>query len=288
MGFVSCGEFDEASAEQEIHAQNSYERSWLIISNSISDDRLACRLYWQGQTGISMYSVYSKGIESDSWSCVQAIRIFRQPGGDGLNWIVTASYRPYDPRKIEDPFQRPARVQNNREVQQIPCLYDGFGNIIQNSAGRPYDPPIERPVSIQSWTIEQNEIYLPDKMMSDVVNSNSFVLSFRNQTWNCAPRTLYLYCTWRDDYEAPYGVFFSVTYNLQYNPQKWDSVVPDAGYEERRDDGSLNPYYKGEYVSSPRYLDGTGKWLAVGQPPVPQRYRVIPEVPFRMNLRLPR
>ena len=181
---------------------------------------------------------------------------------------------------IENPILRPAVLRYGTITRQVIAEWDKDAlNPIRNSAGVPFDPPIQIEEAHLTFTITRNQASFNRTDIADYVkaiNSTSF-LGF-------AARTVRL-----NDLSAERlnenGVFFwQVTYVFEVNTDGWNPVkILDAGYEENFA-GDLQKVLDrcGNPVTRPSLLDGNGLVLSDPQndPPVFLSYNLYREVDF--------
>jgi len=164
------------------------------------------------------------------------------------------------------PLNRPPVYKVSHEQTTEIVEADKDGNAILNSAGDPYDPPLEDEVSYAVVTVTKNLAVVQFDWLEQFVDSVNSVI------WNGrAVRTCRMMAI---EYEAATenGVtFWRVTFRVKIRPKKWDRKVIDRGFRETVT-GSANKALQdpktGAFSAEPILLDGLGKRLGPGLPPV--------------------
>lgn len=98
-------------------------------------------------------------------------------------WLVTVNYSSAKEME-EDPNSDPPQFQWSTQQFQRPYVKDRDGKAIVNSAGDPYDPPIEGDDSRWTCTMTRNVNAVPTWLLTyiDAVNSDAFVIDGLNVT----------------------------------------------------------------------------------------------------------
>lgn len=180
-------------------------------------------------------------------------------------WKVTLNYS--SERELsEDPTQDPALTEWDGEQYQRPLVVDKDGDIVCNSAGDPFDPPIMRDDSRLISTTVKNMASVPTWIMAyaDAVNSDAFTLDGFSvgvgQAKMQRPRVSKPQI--RNNIQ-----FREVTFVIQYREEGWLSEPLDVGF--RKLDGSARVNItdnNGDFVTAPVPLDGAGDVLADPSP----------------------
>jgi hypothetical protein len=160
---------------------------------------------------------------------------------------------------------------------QRAALSDLNNNLVANSAGQRFDPPLMIDDSRPIVRITRNELYFDPALAiryQDTINSDRF--------FGAEPRTAKLNIG-PVVYQYQNGIqFWRVTYTIEFRFDNWKLKVLDEGYMEKDTDHppDLKPIIvQGEKVPSPYPLDGDGH---KGDPQDPQylEFKVYREVPF--------
>jgi hypothetical protein len=117
------------------------------------------------------------------------------------------------------------------------------------------------------WKVQLNVYPLPDWLLSYSNSVNNAPVQIRNLVY--PRRTLKFKGLSLSDLQEETNnvvgtiLFFTVTFNLHYNPRSWVRAVADKGIYRLNDDGDqvqiLTP--QGAHVSEPVFLDGAGAVL---------------------------
>lgn len=175
----------------------------------------------------------------------------------GTAWHCTVEYGTQVPQEQQqDQFY--TQVEFDVVKTQHAVRRDLNGIAIKNSAGSPFDPPIEVPRS--HWTVRftrREPTYNPDISddYTDKVNSATFL----------GKDAGYIKCnSIRAGNEVRDGVrWWNVTYEFEHNPDGWVQRVLDAGYEFL-DSGVKYRIKDGndQDITTPWPLDGSGAKLS--------------------------
>jgi hypothetical protein len=185
-------------------------------------------------------------------------------------WRVTASYSS-EREQAEDPLDDPAIVgpwdsDSYQEVAEV----DTNDELILNSAGDPFDPPLMKDFSRRNVTVRKNVAAVPSWFLDyeDAVNSDVFTvggLSIQVGKAKCKK-------TGVSEKKTRNGIdYYEVTTLIHFSKKGWKRRVLDVGFRQLSDDGlsrvkitvmsDADPP-EAENVSAPVPLDGAGRVLA--------------------------
>jgi hypothetical protein len=244
-------------------------------------------------------------------------RDIQQDAADSRRWLVTITYTTQPPAEAanaeaiqpgeaggqepgdrpENPLLRAARwrgsFQQREEVLRSAYATDDDGNnvggskAVTNSAGIPYDPPVMFDTGDAGFTVQKNYSSLTLPQLAD------FYQAVNQFAWRgFAPRTVKIVGI---DFEASFenAVFFwAVTWSFAVRENGWEKRILDAGLTERFTLEHLppaDPVYQwrtirdpqtGEPITEPVPLDGNGRRLTPGEPPVFLRFSAYKQRPF--------
>lgn len=155
-----------------------------------------------------------------------------------------------NPQLIENPLLRPAEVSINSVKQMMVLRKDKNGNLIANSAGAPFDPPLEYEDIRLGIDIIRNQRFFDAGVIGafvGAINSKAW-LSFPAKTVRCADITA------KRAFEN--GFFYWVaSYKFEYKSDKWNPVkVLNAGAYHIAPDGG----------GKLRFQDKLGNYLPKG------------------------
>ncbi len=175
-------------------------------------------------------------------------------------WIVTATYSS-EREMEEDPAADPPQFTWSTQQFQKPFAKDRNGKAIVNSAGDPYDPPVEGDDSRWSCTVTRNVASVPTWLLGykDAVNSAAFTIdgisvnagAAKLQSINIGPLQT------RNDIS-----FRQLSLTITF-AESFDAEVLDAGFHYKDDDDrKAITLADGSYPTAPVLLDGAGAVLA--------------------------
>ena len=236
--------------------------------------------------------VYSEDVEA---SCTDVSVIART--GTHEVWDVTATYESNRRERTTYDWT----ITPIREVIQT----DAADNAIINSLGDPYSPALERDIYAPTVKITRSEYsvnqlggtFNPFTLFDYVGTVNSSVLDIDGYLAD-AGEALMKDIQVSDELIVGNGSYQEVTYTIMFrlNNSAWDSLYPvaspnnawfsivlDAGMRHLDTAGATVVQARsgdGTPAKQPILLDGAGKALPNGDPPVYQAFRIYPEANF--------
>ena len=176
-------------------------------------------------------------------------------------WIVTATYST-EQEVTDNPLGDPTEYVWGTEQFQRPYFKDRSGNAILNSAGDPYDPPVDGDDSRTSVTMTRNVSTVPawfldtrDKLNSAPYNVGGIGVA--------AERAKIQKVTAGKQQSRNQIEFITISATLHVQSESWQKSILDAGF--RKKDGTDRKKITnddGTEPSSPVPLDGSGGVLA--------------------------
>jgi hypothetical protein len=147
------------------------------------------------------------------------------------------------------------------------------GNLIKNTAGDPFDPPIVTDEPLSEYTFTRSQLTFDIGWSQDfegAVNDRQYVLWFRGTAIVCPARTLK--CAKITAAEVPATdntpAYYTVAIVVQEDPQGWQPQPLNRGWRELVG-GNLRPMLDGGMKpAQPPLLAANGARLAVGANPV--------------------
>lgn len=195
-------------------------------------------------------------------------RAARQESFSPRVWIVTCSYS--SERELEEnPLDDPAEIIWDGEEYMRPVVFDRNGDPVLNSAGDPFDPPVEEE---DEWTVVEIVKKLPavpEWIMGyrKAINSDAFTLDGRSVDIGQAKVKRIRLGKWEERNDIP---FRSLTLLLHLRDDGWDEPVLDRGYRQKKPGDSTKRVAMvnddGTTPSQPILLDGSGSQLANPSP----------------------
>jgi hypothetical protein len=173
-----------------------------------------------------------------------------------------------------DPRNRPPKFSVTWEQTTEIIRKDINGRAVVNSAGDPFDPPptIERSYPI--ITIQKN-VSLDNEILSIDSQSNWQEIVNSDQPWQTDVKTL-RFVRFDHSSEEENGIAYaSVTLSIKVKWYGWLLQLVDAGFREKLPPtagfplGRMVPIRdsRGDGITSPALLDGSGRQLAIGSNP---------------------
>jgi hypothetical protein len=255
--------------------QGTYTRSFQVIFS----DRYAGPIRARAAVGIGIGDVYRIGVdgvddffEEDTGAFCNEISAEQETGpeADGKQWTVTVQYGPYEPAS-DNPLAEPAQVEVDHDHFDRPVIRDVDGNLICNSAGDPYNPPIRKDDSRPVLTVVKNypapfDLALADDYR-DTINSTPFFGVPPGRVKCRAPRA-------SRQFHPVIGEFYRVTFQFDFNRDGWNAKPLDEGFRYLSGAQLVAAFDGNSLASEPVLLDGEGGRLAVGGDPVYHDFQI--------------
>jgi len=276
MTILSVAEMGErrTSATEE-NGERKYTRIFLVITNDAREDSSTVK----DAEGIpAMFDAYSIDAFTNDEDEPEAgvfdpkalvkDKVARETLDNPFRWEVDVNYSSRARRPslgAEDPLQRPAVYKWSTETIRLPVEKTIDGNFPRNSAGDPFDPPIEQDAAQRVLTITRNEAsFDPGDLdqYSFTTNATSF--------FDYDPGAARMEPINGDEHFEADASFWVVTYVIKFRDRpdidpadQWSSRPLDRGLREIDDLGNSDPIEDkgGRQVSVPVPLDGDGAKL---------------------------
>lgn len=295
MSVVSCREtFPRRSGEfRAVGGETTLRRHFRVKTSSMADDE---------NTIMASGELPAPGQRHPARGAAIADRFtFDQFADSGFLWDVVIEYttvsggtlpqaQPFDPTvrlpeiswdgvQFRKPVLRAALLDGPAGSPRTPPDYP-----LCNSAGVPYNPPLEKDDSRPTATVVRNLLVCPPWILDyqDAVNSDTFTLD----GITVQPYYAKMNAVRVSGMRFENGFFFrSVTMVVQLNRQSWDEGLLDAGHEEllEAESDPVEALYaqrrkivdaSGLPVTEDRLLDGKGRAMPEGSLPSYRYYRV--------------
>ncbi len=283
MSVVSIKPAPGRSGEYGLINDSTTERRWVIVvSSKIGDDELSIRNYGQSTLGSDGQPLLPTPYLSEhpsmpSFIC-KKLRI-EQDDESPLKWMATATYstRPVSDLDVQvqqanTPVSREAQISWSASGYQKAIEQDKDGKAILNSAGDPFDPPIE--IEQYRWvaSVSKNMLTVPAWLLqyAGAVNSDSYVIDGLPVPAKASRITGLGISEWKTDKIAT-GVEYryrTVTLRIEFRYELYTLKVLDQGFRRKDPNDSTKriPIYEDgsveRPVTTPRLLDGSGNTLA--------------------------
>lgn len=262
MSIVSTVElWDSRSGEQSWKGVVKYARKFRVVCSDNTDHTT---------TILSSGSIPSRlqSHPSNAFALVESRKVSNDPA-DPRQYLVDVSYTSQfdqDPASTnEDPLSRPAIWSFSFERATKAVREDLDGNALDNSAGVPFDPPVEVETSIPIIKIDINKAsfsYASIATLQDCVN---------DATWNgFAAGTVKVRGVEVKQQFENNQLYWSYSWTLAVKWDGWQAKILDQGFHELDDDGEpkLIRDAFGNPLPHPSRLDGDGNKLESGEPSV--------------------
>lgn len=256
----------------------TYQRTYLTKGTTITDTEITVRaaaVTYFGGPGTIFRDGQPGG--TDPFSFMQSVKV-KARGEDGLDWLVTLTYGPYDPtQRPENPLDQPPNIDGDWVQFDRVVDLDTSGNAIVNSAGDPFDPGETKNDTRPVLRVQLNQATF------------SLALSYANRdavnngTWMGAAHGIVKADPVRYQrlWHPICGWYFSCQYAFQFNPDGWHKKPLDCGFKQIVSGKLVNIVDQtGAPITSPAKLNGSGVVAAAGATPIYLDFQIYPEVDF--------
>lgn len=217
----------------------TYRRQFIAISDNHTDGPLTVRAALLSVHSVARGTVYNRGgSEIDVTAICTRIDVREtneSTAVGGSKWLATADYSttpPQDPDEEEDnPLARPAEISYDFALFAGIAEKDKDDTEIKNTAGDPYDPPIEREDARLILTIVRNEAFY------NLATAQSMVNAVNKTAWNGGAAR-----TWKCQNISAQRMFendvvyWRVTYQFAYKADTYDVEVISRGFFQKDND----------------------------------------------------
>lgn len=257
MAVVSVRELIRGrEGEQDNKRQRRYTRTFRVTCSTPKDGP---SVVMAAASVPSVYGAYSSGNDSDSGALAERISVKE----DGFcQWIAEVTYSTFTPdpaQNEDDPTNRAPVMRWSSALYQVPVVEALDGTPIVNSAGDPFDPPIERDDKRMVLSYERYETTYSPALSVDyacAVNEDPF-LGFAAGLARCNSIEA------ERHYEKGEWLW-KVRYEFEFRREGWRARPLDQGF--RYLDAAFKPQLirddKSSPVSSPALLTGDGLRLS--------------------------
>lgn len=283
MSVVSIKPAAGRSGEYGLSNDSTTERKWVIqVTSKISDDELSIRNYGQSTLDANgkplLPTPYVTEHPSLPGFVCRKLRL-EQDNDSPLHWTASATYssRPVSNLDIQvqqanTPVNRAAEISWNAAGYQKATEQDKDGKAILNSAGDPFDPPIE--IEQYRWvaTISKNVLSVPAWLLqyAGAVNSDTYIIDGLTIPAKGSRITGLGISEWKTD-KITTGVEYryrTISLRIEFRYELYTLKVLDQGFHQKdpADSTKRIPIYEDGSVelrvTTPRLLDGAGSKLA--------------------------
>lgn len=272
MAIVSSKENYTRTAGTNEKRENTYTRSWTVIT----DDPKIGGAQVSAAVPVIVGQIYVTETELDETAaCLR--KTATCVAKDGKRWTVTVEYGSKE--KSQTPLEEPPVFNIGQQPSTTNVDHNVFGNAILNSSLDAYSSPIEKQRKASTMTVAVNlawnafNIATP-RAYADVTNSNVF--------YGAMPGTLRCSISANSATHDEIGQYWQVKYEFIHStePQGWDSVSLDAGFNHIVDGKKKKIMIEGKEPSEPVLLDGNGGILPENGQPQFRYDQIYNRVPF--------
>lgn len=265
MGVRACWEtFENREAGYNQKAEHTYRRTFAVVMTGRDDDPAKVRLPLPAAGDVY---VGSDGTV-DAASYVQDVRL-RQDTEDPWLWRAEVSYGPKSTdaaEVVEDPLAQPARVSFSSKLVNVVMTKDAEGKAAENSAGDPYDPPLEMEEVRIVMKVQKNLATF------DPMSILKYAGAVNESEWFGVGEKMAKCNAIQADPKTERGKsYWEVQAEFELRATGWAVEVLDAGFRELDE---LDQWVQvidprtGTFAAKPVPLDGEGHALASDAEPV--------------------
>jgi hypothetical protein len=277
VGVRACWEtFENRGADANQKGERTYTRTFAVVMTGRDDDPNKVRLPLPAPGDVY---VGSDGTV-DARSYVQSVRL-RQNAEDPWLWQAEVSYGPQSTdaaQATNDPLAQPAQVSFSSKLVNVVMTKDADGKTVENSAGDPFDPPLEmEEVRIVVKVRKNLASFDPSQIarFAGAVNEEEFL--------GAAQGTLKCTAVSGDPKTERGQTYYEAQVEFEFKATGWESEVLDAGFRELDEiDQWVNVIDKrtGTFAAKPVPLDGEGHELAADAEPVFLKFQPHQSIDF--------
>jgi hypothetical protein len=238
---------------------------------------------WQVECSYSSKQGYGGNLPSESRSSQSG---GQQAGGEngpgyppGFGGGPTGEGTPSSsPVKIDNPLLRPATVRFSSVKRMIVVKRDNNLDLVQNSAGIPFDPPVQMEQARLGMHVQQNVAKFDPTIISTygyAINSTKWA-GGDPKTWRCEDISA--------ERKFEEGIFYwQRSFFFVYKEDGWDPyevLDQGAGYRATFVDTHLTKFYANGSPLPKGLLNGAGGKLPVGDAAVYKKFNIHDELDF--------
>lgn len=299
MAVIDVRESFESRTGSLEYDKATFRRVFLVETDSPNDGPLTAIVGVMNNMVIGIGSAYIAGNDSSPYAVL--LRFDASPTGeDPLEWQVTAEYgKPPREGVADNPLDEPTTLDIEGESIEEAIERDKDGNLIENSAGDKFDPPLTVDKDRIVITITRNEAtdayatanpgytgpvfdYATISANVGKVNSTTYLGYAARRVRMKRPRI-------RRMFNEDIGYYWNVVYRFEVIDEEyvnssstvlgsgWDRVILDSGYRFKDGSDLKMITIDGQPVQEPALLDGSGGKLSTGSNPVYLTFRVHEE-----------
>lgn len=272
------------------------ERAWIAITNGFNDTEFTVRNHGQG---VGTFPIPYQDSHPESGDLLCTSLSVRQDRQHPLKWDVVAKYssRPTSELDLQaqeapNPLTRQAEISWQTVQYQEPGIRDLDNKGFCNSAGDPFDPPVEYQRSRWVITISKNVSAVPNWLpdYENAVNNDVFsVEGVAFAQYSLRLSGISISAVKREKVAAGIEFFYRVvSFRLEHNRDKWHPFrVLDQGFRYKSGSNRIsitedNTVANSRPITTPALLDGFGTRLvpATAENAKFVEFQVYPLKPF--------
>ena len=277
--------FRSLDADENDEGVRTYRLTYQVLTDSVNDGPIAV-LAASGLPRIG--DTFGFGNSSDFGAYCKR-RTARQPDETGLKWQVEVEWasdsKPPTETPPENPLDELPKYSLGFVRETAPLEKDGSGSAIVNSAGVPFNPPIEVEVSRPVLKVQRNEppdfITLAARAIEyqDAVNSDTFYGAV-------AGKARMMSIEVSTEFKRNGVSYCVVSYEIQFNTLGWSTQAISRGVVEKFDTVGGSYGWRlirgsdGLPVKEPVLLDSSGAKASPTATPHVQTINVYPSKAF--------
>ena len=253
----------DASGSIDYQGNHNYTRVYRLHGNLDTDGEPAIIAAMAAQ-GISTFQPHPYDLNAKVTKVSVAIVARFEKGDDkGIIWEATVEYGPI-PTNVRPggPLAQPPTWRLEAIPVLLPAFVDKNGDPILNTAGDPFDPPLERPKTNRRLTVTRNEVAPNFAAIQEVENKTNDAPWLLWDTGQVValpieiPERLY-------DQEAQQR-YYPMRYSFDIDLDGWKKEVVNSGFNGLDSSGnSVRLFDKaGQELTEPAFLDDAGHQLA--------------------------
>ncbi|MDT8389441.1 MAG: hypothetical protein RRC34_02920 [Lentisphaeria bacterium] len=258
------------SGRKDRGGQRSYRETYLVKTDTDTDSAVTV-------LGASGLPALNAGFTGDTSAIVMSLAP-KVVGIGRRNWHVDVEYKTLQPTDFTaDPLDTPPDISWGSYTLSEIAEEDKDGAAILNTAGDPYDPPIEIDRHYPLVTISRYQAsYSPSSAFSVRDSLNSAAVTIAGLALSARQGLMIDYDSVSETIDGT--TYQRVTYRIMCKPGSgWVYRTVSRGYRALVGGERKVIYIDGEPASKPVHLDAAGAVLAVGATPYVQTHYINKE-----------
>lgn len=210
MAIVSVVETHQNRDGERTIEGGRLRRAFIVRTSAVGDSLVTVL----NASGIpALYSTYTNGTESAA-NWILKRKTPRQDSNSPLVWFVECDYEPRTSADDEEanPVQRPPKLSWRTVQESREMLVDAYDRKAQNTAGDPFDSPVEADKSSRVLILTRNESSFSQTAADEYVNTlnQSPIFDY------AAKEGRMISIDGETEFDPDFGEYFSVTYEIHF------------------------------------------------------------------------